>query len=345
MKIQMVSVFSFALLAVACSKKDSDAAATTGAFLKPADFANLSLDQYSATQAIAALEDSEDIYQNEPASSSTPAGDGTSSGNPVMDTCMEKNQPRVSIIDKSTINVDANIDLLQCFKETAGSSSPSSEGGQFSMRFVFNITCPGADLSDLQGKTLDEVGLGGNDAFSAVIESKCKTGDTYKTFGNVYFVMKSDANTRQSNEIVAKFAQFAKDGSACTHTKTAAGYRSNECQSVSYLTVSSPGLSKKDLSIFETSNLLTDLGSNSTWFAGGAYKVTLNNFTGTLTYPGANAAPSYTLSGGGETLTGSLSSPTLHVESLSGLKNSNGFAVGHWKQLVSQAQKEWSSMR
>jgi hypothetical protein len=345
MKLQIASVCSLALVVVACSKNDSGGAATTGAFLKPSDFSNLSYDQLSGTEAVEQLKDSNEIYDNAPASGSTPAGDDDSSGDPAMVTCMKNNQPKVNIIEKSTINVDANIDILQCLKAQSGASSPSFEGGQFTLRYVFNISCPGADFSELQGKKFDEIGLSDEDPLSATVEAKCKDAESIKTFANAYMVIKSGGSAQQAFEVSMKMGHFGKDGTACTSTKTTGGYLSNGCLQMTYDTSAIGGQTQKKLSVFESSSLINTLGTTDTWFAGGSYKVALNNFTGTLTYTGGTTAPSYSLAGGGETLTGSLSNPTLALESFRRPQDGRAIFSGSWAQLTNQVEKAWNSVR
>jgi len=350
-KIQMVSVFSLALLAVACSKKESGGASTTGAFLKPADFSNLTFDQLSGTDALKGLKESSAIYDNKPDTASTPTGDGDSDDNDPFEACEKKNQPTIKIVDGSTINVDANIDILQCLKEQAASSgqagggSQSVDGGQFAMRFVFNITCPGADFSEFQGKKIDEIGLGVDDSLPSPIESKCRALESIKTFVNASFILKSPETGDKAFEVNMKMAQFTKEGDACTQTKVAAGYQSNGCLTMNYSAVNFGGMIKKNLTVFESSNLLNGASSTATWFAGGAYKVSINNFTGTLTYTGADTAPSYSLTGAGETLTGNLNNTTLALESVSPSSSAKGLISGQWNHLISQARAAWSNAR
>jgi hypothetical protein len=346
MKLQMTSIFAFALLAVACSKKDSGGAATTGSFLKPSDFSNLTYDQITPEKALEQLKESNEIYDDEATSASTPSGDTGGSGSiPAMETCMKNNQPKVNVIEKSTINIDANIDILQCLKEQSGGTGGSTEGAKFAVRYVFNISCPGADFSDLQGKKLDEVGLSGDDLFSSTIEAKCKDSDSFRTFANYAFELTSTATGDEASEIIVKGAQFAKDGTACTHSKVAGGYQTDGCLSINYSRANLGGQGEKELSILESSKLLNTVASNAKWFAGGAFKLSLNNVTGTLTYTGASTAPSYSLTNGGTPLTGTLDDSTLALESFKQPVPARDFLSKQFSQINAQAVKVWNSAR
>lgn len=313
----LFSVACCSIVALSCGKKDSST--TTGAFLSLSDFPTTGLTDLSAEQALLQLENDSAVYDNEPTQpTTTPTGDAGDSEDSSISKCIETNAPKLNVINKDTLNLDANIDLSSCLKEQfpAGSASSGIDTStiQAKMRFVYNITCPGADISEFNGKAISELGSDdGDSGVPSALEPKCKELNSIKKFGNASVEFK--LGTAESS---MKMAMFKKDGQACEWTKVSDGFKLDGCINAMHEVTKTPvalgssaTIEAKKTSIFEMVNLVDSSSATAVWFGGGQLKFTLNNITGTLSYSSTSTAPTYTIAGGG---TGTLGSSAVAQE-------------------------------
>ncbi|MEY4065151.1 MAG: hypothetical protein RIR26_1359 [Pseudomonadota bacterium] len=319
--MQARGLFSVAFCSVAvlsCGKKET--ASTTGAFLSLSDFPTTGLTELTAEQALVSLEGNSAVYDNEPNTGSTPTGGGSDSDTSGADKCVDLNAPKVTVINKDTLNVDMSVDLSTCLKSQQGTSTSTpvvdTSALQAKMRMVYNITCPGADLSEFNGQTMKDIGVSdGDSGVPAKLEAKCKDLSSFKKFGNASIEFKMG-----TFETTMKIAMFKKDGQACEWTKVSDGFKVDGCLNALHEMTKTPvavgstaTADTKKTSLFETVNLVDSSDATAVWFGGGQLKFTLNNITGTLSYSSTSAAPTYTIAGGG---TGTLGSSALLRESV-----------------------------
>lgn len=328
----LFSVVCLSVIAAGCKKNDEGASATSGAFLKPSDFPTTGLTQLTSVEALNKLQEGSEVYDNKP-EDSTPTG-GSDNPNDPTNACLESQGPKAKIINKETISFDASIDLAPCLKIQAGSSTPTDAATpadaaskfEFQARFLQNVTCPGVDLSEFNGKTMKELGAEEtNSGIPAALESKCGSLPAVKVFGNATIVVKFG-----TLDASGKIGIFNKEGGACELTKVDGGFKMNSCLSANYAVTKyteDDGQQKeeKSLVLLEAVNVVDSTEPAAVWYNGGKFNVTVNNFTGTLLYSGAAIAPTYTLASGSDSVTGQLSATPSALELVSNPRNASNF--------------------
>lgn len=315
MKARFLITSLSALAVVAgCSKKSDDAVTTTGAFLTPSTFTSVTPTALTTTQVVSEINDEEGLYDNKSSSSGSgtfadtlPDGSLPSGGdsNGPVEQCMKSQSPKAKVIAKETLNIESTVDVIACIKEkyaAQGTPLPSTNG-VYKMQYVINVTCPGADLSSLDGKTSAELGFDeGSTGMPAALEEKCKNLPSMKMFMNGSFEAYSTTTSASGGASKAgfsmKFGIFSKDGLACELMKDTNGTKSNGCIMASATETEGPtasGTSEKNttLTLLESSNIIDLDSPTAQWFNGGSFKVTFNNFTGTVTYTNSTTAPTF----------------------------------------------------
>jgi hypothetical protein len=312
-----------AVVASACGKKDDGGGATTtGSFITPATFTSVTPTALTVDEVKYEIGKADELYDNAPGStsSSTNTPNTPSTSNDPMTQCMNENQPKLAVIGKETLNISAEIDLAACLKSKAAAAGqtptsgqiPTDDSGAFKLKLVANFTCPGADLSALAGKTIEELDKGdeSGSGLPSLIEEKCKDLPSLKLFMNSEFTL-AGTQTSGTQKVSFSFkkasAMFNKDGSACELVKVTGGYKMNGCINADLSDVQTPDEKKTNLQILEATDLVDLDSSTATWFNGGSYKATFNNFTGSISYTDSSSAPTYSLTAsGGLTATGTL---------------------------------------
>lgn len=233
----LFSVVCLSVIAAGCKKNDEGGSAASGAFLKPSDFPTTGLTQLTSSEALNKLQEDAGIYDNMP-ESGTPTGGSDDSSNPIAG-CLESQGPKAKIINKETVSFDASIDLAQCLKNQAGSSTPAGAATpadaaskfEFQVQFLQNFTCPGVDFSEFSGKSLKELGAEEtNSGLPAALESKCGSLPAVKVFGNAMIVVKFPGLF----DVSTKIGVFNKDGGACELTKVDGGLKMSSCLYATY---------------------------------------------------------------------------------------------------------------
>lgn len=351
-KIVIVSGMSVFAFVSGCNKKEEGAAVTTGGFLTPASFTAVTPTALTKEEVTEQINDESDLYDNKLASGGTPTGgSGDGSNSDVSEQCQQENNPKVKVIDKETLSVVANVDILSCLKsKSAGTGQPAPAADDvFKMNYVVNMFCAGADFSSLDGKTVEELGLSDADSGTpTALEEKCKNATSRKLFLNaeVDFSFSNPINPSGA-KIKSKFrsAVFNKDGGGCELVKVEGGAKSNGCLTAEVseqeggFDPSSSGEKRIGLKIFESVNLIDLDSATAEWFNGGEFKVTLNNFTGKVVYTNSTTAPNYTLTAsGGLSAAGVIgSAPTLLPVESARAANPFAFAQKNMKALTRRA--------
>ena len=330
------SVVCLSVIAAGCKKNDEGGSAASGAFLKPSDFPTTGLTQLTSSEALNKLQEYAGIYDNMPEAGTPTGGSGDSSD--AIAGCLESQGPKAKIINKETVSFDASIDLAQCLKNQAGSSTPADAASkfEFQVRFLQNVTCPGVDFSEFNGKSMKE--LGAEDTSSglpAALESKCGSLPAVQVFGNATVVVKFPGLFDMSTKI----GIFNKDGGACELTKVDGGFKMNSCLFATYEVTNKTEAEgqqqeEKNLVLLEAVNVVDSTDPTAVWFNGGTLNVTVNNFTGTLSYSGAAIAPTYTLASGSDSVTGQLSVTPSALELVSKPRNASNFVSKQLQRFV-----------
>jgi hypothetical protein len=282
------------------------------------------------------LQEETGVYDNEP-QASTPSG-GSDNPDDSTNACLESEGPKAKIINKETVSFDASVDLAQCLKNQAGSGDSSDVASKIeaNVRFLINITCPGVDLSEFSGKTINA--LGDEDPSSglpSVLESKCGLLPAVKVFSNALFEVKFPGLF----DVSSKIGMFNKDGGACELTKVDGGYNKNSCLNGTYeiakkTEADGQQIEEKNLVLLEAVNVVDSTDPTAVWFNGGKLNVTVNNFTGTLSYSGAAIAPTYTLASGSDSVTGQLSDTPSALELVSNPRSASNFVSKQLQRFV-----------
>ena len=338
----LFSVVCLSAIAVGCKKNDEGGSAASGGFLKPSDFPTTGLTQLTSSEALNKLQEDAGVYDNM-SEAGTPTGGSDDSSDPIAG-CLELQGPKAKIINKETVSFDASIDLAQCLKNQAGSSTPADAAlkFEFQVKFLQNFTCPGVDLSEFSGKSLKELGSEEtNSGLPAALESKCGSLPAVKVFGNATYVVKFP----ELFDVSTKIGIFNKEGGACELTKVDGGLKLSSCLSATYEVANKteaggqPKKEEKNLVLLEAVNVVDSTDPTAVWFNGGKLNVTVNNFTGALSYSGAAIAPTYTLASGSDSVTGQLSATPSALELVSNPRNASNFVSKQLQRLVKKIQR------
>jgi len=287
MHLQICGVLLSAVVFVSGCSKEDKAAETTGAFLSLADFTSTSATKLSGNGAVDLLSKSSWVRDEK--------SEDDSNNDNAITKCIDDNTPKISTANKSTLSVVGTVDATACLKAaTDGESSPFTK---LSMQVAVNLTCDGADFSALNGKSFSEIDI------DSVGDEKCGT-NVRKAFSNVKFELGIGEKT-----LFVKRAAFTKDGGACQTSKQDGKEFLSECIFAEYSNFASilSETEVNELVVLTANNIVDAGGTNTPWYESGKFDVTVNNFTGSLTYKGATTAPEYSLTDGAETKSGTLS--------------------------------------
>lgn len=291
MRFQLCGIlFSAAFFISSCDKDADKAAETAGAFLSLADFSAVNATKLSSDDAIGLLSKTSWVRDEK-------SEDESTNENPISK-CVDDNIPKISTANKSTLSVVGTVDATECLKAaTDGESSPFSK---LIMQIAVNLTCDGADFSAFNGKSFSEIDI------DSVGDEKCGT-NVRKMFSNVKFELGIGEKT-----LFVREAVFTKDGGACQSSKQDGKEMLNECIFAQYSNFASllSETEVNELVVLTANNIVDAGGTNTPWYESGKFDVTVNNFTGSLTYKGATTAPEYALTDGAETKSGTLSTET-----------------------------------
>ncbi len=215
--------------------------------------------------------------------------------------CFDKKLDKVVFSAKgNTMGVSTTIDIVECFKESLQDAEPVA--GE--VRLVIMISCSqDDDLSGFDGKTFGE---------STDLESPCTSSVAnlfvMQTTAKIGFVQN---NTPYTMDMIIRSSNSKKDMTPCTAkitgntvTDDAGCFSISKTKTTTTKSGSSDVLySSEEFTSHEKVNLLSKKGR---WYAGGYFDVIYNNWTGKVTYKDEKTAPTYTLTNGTDTITGTI---------------------------------------
>ena len=208
----------------------------------------------------------------------------------------------------SYVGVGAEVDITDCAQAILGSDLTAAPS---KMRVALQIGCNNQDFSSYDGKTFGEI--------SASDTTSCATSTTVSELRNIRVQL---AATTTSSGHKVTFENMIYMGKAtasaqpCTGAvegdvlKEADGCLDTNRSYMSIFKIDGNADSQEgteDFTQLETSGIVSANGDN-VWYQSGKMKVTMNNWTGDVTYTGTSTAPTYSLASGTETATGSLGS-------------------------------------
>lgn len=205
------------------------------------------------------------------------------------------------VAEGDTMSVDINLDMTECLKKAW---SEAGEGVTASvtkavMSFYIRQTCVGGDLSGFNGKMLDEV-------------SDPPECDNNKVLMNMTSEMvASISGNGQSMDINSSSVNvFGTDANEpCLMTKTADGYAQDGCVEI-FKSVGPEGNGDNEYTKYTHNSLKWVASPNNTWYTSGNIAVEMNDWTGAVTFRGADINPLYTMEYGTEKINGTLTVPS-----------------------------------
>ena len=268
--------------------------------------------ELDSTEAKAKIEEATEFYDNQPDSTD--------------DDCTSRFLKKVKLqVSERMIFAKADLDVGSCARETFEKSSDIKlKSGSGRMLLNLGVTCEKCDISRFGGKTLadfdeDKVAesLGDKDLEMHFI------GNSKSTFS-----IKGEKK-RGSFELdkVSYSALSIADGKPCPLKKSRNTMTYDDgCRSVSRsitLTNKLDGRSLEDEGQEDFKQLLyrgiQPATGNNKWYKAGSMDVTINQWTGQVTYSGVDNAPKYVLKNGKNTISGTISGPAAEL-SLQGME-------------------------
>lgn len=306
-------------LNVSCSKDDESdsklAPAPEAPFLTTEALAQPSaVSALSATEVKDELENNRSYFENSDAtfsledSSEVEEGATEEASADPESKCLQDiyKSTKVKVIDRSKVIFSVSYDLSSCFAEMQSSGSEPTQGAQLKFTeskglLYGELSCEGSDFSALDGKSITD--LEGDTSTQT-----CATKRTYllnssaSTKGEVVYGEK----TYNFDSTYAS-AESTADNQACVNEVKDGVYSAlGSCRRVDITVSNYNGQTEASFFMTESKDLKWEL--NKPWFSSGSMSVMLNDWSGTVTYTGSDAAPTYTLTKGGETVSGSFSS-------------------------------------
>ena len=206
----------------------------------------------------------------------------------------------------SYIGMGAEADITACAQELFPSNITAAPS---TLRIAFQWGCDNQDFSSFDGKTYGELALSQ--------EAVCASSTKIDTLLQIKITLAATAGTKFNYEKQLFIGHSTAEGQPCTSTidgselKHADGclFTNKDLDSIYKVNgTSDPDEGAEDFTQLETSSLVSSSGSDNVWFKSGKMKATINNWTGDVTYSNATTAPTYSISNGTETATGSLGS-------------------------------------
>lgn len=305
MKHLGISLFLLSSL-IACSEKKEDENSDSGttisagsgpisvaALAKPSDVGTL-----SRAEVIMAMESNREdflaTYAEEPEAEEPVEEEGD------VD-CAAALSTVAVVAEGDTMSVDINLDMTECLKKAW---SEAGEGVTASvtkavMSFYIRQTCVGGDLSSFNGKTLDEV------------ESPPECENNKVLMNMTSEMVASISGNGQTMDINSSSVNvFGTDANeSCLMTKSADGYSQNGCVEI-FKTVGPEGSTDNEYTKYTHNDLKWVASPNNSWYTSGNIAVEMNDWSGAVTFRGADINPAYTMEYGAEKINGTLTVPS-----------------------------------
>lgn len=205
------------------------------------------------------------------------------------------------VAEGDTMSVDINLDMTECLKKAwseAGEGITASVSKAV-MSFYIRQTCVGGDLSSFNGKALDDVGdVPECDNNKVLMNMTSEMVATISGNGQTMDINSSSVNV------------FGTDANEpCLMTKTADGYAQDGCVEI-FKSVGPEGNGDNEYTKYTHSNLKWVASPKNTWYTSGSIAVDMNDWTGAVTFRGADINPAYTMEYGTEEINGTLTVPS-----------------------------------
>lgn len=303
--IFVLAIVIVASLSVGCGEKKQKSPAaviSADAFLTSAEISKgAKVNTLTSAQAVTKLKSEDDFYDDGPATLTLK----------MAESCITKIMAALPVKSYgSYAGVGAEVDITSCAQELF--NDPSIKAAPSSLRLALQAGCNNGDFSSFEGKTFAETynikstACANATSLTSLLQTRLilaatvtKSGAT-ATIEDRDFSSNATASGQPCSETVEGLTTKHADGCLSTRRKVQSVYNING--------VPDSKEGTEDFSQLETSSLVSSVGDTNIWYKSGKMKVTLNNWNGDVTYSSTSTAPTYSMSNGTETATGSLSS-------------------------------------
>jgi hypothetical protein len=299
-----------------CKKDDDEKSKDevgAAVFLAPADIAKGDVKVLSKEEAASKLEDLSDLYDHEPESTSSTLRLVDDENDDATGKCIDDKFMAITVSGtKSSLSLDATPDLSSCFTAQSGGGVTKA-----TMHVAIAVGCDGTSFEAYDGKTLKEL-----ESADDQIVHLCDAGSSRTQMFN-FALDEEGSQTLGTATIDMKIhlvtATMTGAAEGCTETLTGTSWKLDDgCMVVNKSSTTITGgesedSGKEDYTSLTSVGLTRGGGKTDEFYASGQYAVVVNDWNGSVTYTSVTAAPTYTLTKGGETATGTISgsgSPT-----------------------------------
>jgi hypothetical protein len=204
----------------------------------------------------------------------------------------------------STLKIQGDLDLFDCFRTTLGDSVKVTTGS-FKSTFEFEGVCEGKDVSAANGKTLAELGAATDKLCADVAVASQRSLST----GRLTLSLAAEGKTVEiETEFHSAFGTAAL--APCTRRRDAAKQQWTQddgCINFSKTStikqrvdgVADPAEGTDDLRTISYKGLVGTIADNP-WYEAGTASFEWNGWTGVVTYAGATTPPKFTLEKDGQ---------------------------------------------
>lgn len=234
----------------------------------------------------------------------------TETENDPGESCAEKKSDALAYsADKANAVIDATIDLKDCgmLDSQAGATLTYSVAEAKLLQW---FGCKNDDIEDLDGVTI------------AASQDKdlsfayCKSEEDVQAMSNLIIDLQGEGKDDDGNTVSAKIKLIQAfqtiDGDPCVATYLDGNWTwSDGCLAVQRII-----FNEGELFVSATYNGIVESHDPHPWFEGGFVDLKVNNWTGKVTYAGGNTAPTWEMTDGSTTKSGTVSDYALASNSL-----------------------------
>lgn len=223
--------------------------------------------------------------------------------------------------DKANLSLVAVLDASECFDSAELGLNVTSAP----IRFALWMGCQNEDLEDLNGKAFGDLGDGA--ALKCAEESEQQTiiNMEFKIVANGLVKTESGTETEVDYTYRSITATQTTEGGPCSLTSVGDSWLwANGCVTISKQDVTQMNVGGKpvpeemtaDFLLLNYQNIMESKDSNAPFYESGTFDMTLNNWSGSVTYTGPGTAPSWIMKNADEEKSGTLGLVPLKVAKL-----------------------------
>lgn|GEM_PF-2750381 len=297
---QLLACFCAGMMLSSCGAKEKAEEGAgvdmplTAPFLTAGDLvAPDNMDELSKSEVSDELSDSSFLYDNRPEDSDESCVDRLLAGFTITATASEATLGR-------------KLDITSCMQELMSKDSEAKVEVAV-MSFYIKMSCVGADISSLNGKSFKEVS-------DSTVTEACTSGGVLSNLKlETKISSSSNGQTLSGNFNVTSYGGSDALG-ICDHVPDGSNWKINgTCLDVdrnvweNVVVNGQPSTAlKNDFTKYSTSDLQEAKSGDNVWNSGGTVAATLNSWSGTVTFTSGSTAPAYNLKNGSQTVEGTV---------------------------------------